>query len=106
MARARLTPASPKLLTVSKITCILLFNPPNTLLPAVKPQPVVTLTPVNDSPDVTASSTYTIAMIDADIVGANQTAGQTRHWLVNGVKATGEFCALLSRRDPVTNLLL
>lgn len=55
----------------------------------VKPQPVVTLTPVNDSPDVTASGTYTIAMIDADIVGADQTGGQTRHWLVNGVKATG-----------------
>ncbi|KAF8609913.1 PEBP-like protein [Ceratobasidium sp. AG-I] len=55
----------------------------------VKPQPTVTLTPVNDSPDVTASSTYTIAMIDADIVGADQAEGQTRHWLVNGVKATG-----------------
>lgn len=55
----------------------------------VKPEPKVTLTPVNDSPDVTASGTYTIAMIDADIVGADQTGGQTRHWLVNGVKATG-----------------
>lgn len=56
---------------------------------AVKPQPVLTLTPVTDSADVTASSTYTIAMIDADYAGASQAEGQTRHWLVNGVKATG-----------------
>ncbi|KAG9102152.1 hypothetical protein FS749_014930 [Ceratobasidium sp. UAMH 11750] len=55
----------------------------------VKPQPKLQLTPVNDSPDVTASGTYTVAMIDADTVGASQTGGQTRHWLVNGVKATG-----------------
>ncbi|KAG8759461.1 hypothetical protein FRC12_009749 [Ceratobasidium sp. 428] len=56
---------------------------------AVKPQPKLQLTPVNDSPDVTASGTYTVAMIDADTVGASQAEGQTRHWLVNGVKATG-----------------
>lgn len=56
---------------------------------AVRPQPVLTLTPVTDSADVTASSTYTIAMIDADYAGASQAEGQTRHWLVNGVKATG-----------------
>jgi len=55
----------------------------------VKPQPTLQLTPVNDSPDVTASGTYTVAMIDADTVGADQSGGQTRHWLVNGVKATG-----------------
>jgi hypothetical protein len=62
----------------------------------VKPQPKLTLTPVNDSPDVTASSTYTIAMIDADIVGASQDEGQTRHWLVNGVKATGKIISSTS----------
>ncbi|CAE6475504.1 unnamed protein product [Rhizoctonia solani] len=56
---------------------------------AVKPEPKLTLTPVTTSPDVTASGTYTVAMIDADYVGASQAEGQTRHWLVNGVKATG-----------------
>jgi phosphatidylethanolamine-binding protein (PEBP) family uncharacterized protein len=56
---------------------------------AVRPQPVLTLTPVTDSADVTASGTYTVAMIDADYAGASQAEGQTRHWLVNGVKATG-----------------
>ncbi|CUA68128.1 hypothetical protein RSOLAG22IIIB_03367 [Rhizoctonia solani] len=56
---------------------------------AVKPQPKLTLTPVTDSSDVTASGTYTVAMIDADYAGASQAEGQTRHWLVNGVKATG-----------------
>ncbi|KDN48947.1 hypothetical protein RSAG8_02300, partial [Rhizoctonia solani AG-8 WAC10335] len=40
----------------------------------VKPQPKLTLTPVTDSADVTASGTYTVAMIDADIVGASITA--------------------------------
>ncbi|KDN48949.1 hypothetical protein RSAG8_02302, partial [Rhizoctonia solani AG-8 WAC10335] len=40
----------------------------------VKPQPKLTLTPVTDSADVTASGTYTVAMIDADIVGASMTA--------------------------------
>jgi phosphatidylethanolamine-binding protein (PEBP) family uncharacterized protein len=62
----------------------------------VKPQPTLQLTPVNDSPDVTASGTYTVAMIDADVVGADQTGGQTRHWLVNDVKATGKFIPTLS----------
>ncbi|CAE7091867.1 unnamed protein product [Rhizoctonia solani] len=56
---------------------------------AVRPQPKLTLTPVTDSSDVTASGTYTVAMIDADYAGASQAEGQTRHWLVNGVKATG-----------------
>ncbi|CAE6420772.1 unnamed protein product [Rhizoctonia solani] len=55
----------------------------------VKPEPKLTLTPVGSSSDVSASGTYTVAMIDADIVGASQAEGQTRHWLVNGVKATG-----------------
>lgn len=56
---------------------------------AVKPQPQLTLTPVTNSADVSASATYTVAMIDADYAGASQAEGQTRHWLVNGVKATG-----------------
>jgi len=46
------------------------------------PQPIVTVTPEGD--DV-LNGTYTIAMIDVDFVGADLSAGVTRHWLVNGV---------------------
>ncbi|QRV85853.1 phosphatidylethanolamine-binding protein (PEBP) family [Ceratobasidium sp. AG-Ba] len=56
----------------------------------VKPQPTIQLTPsVINCPDLSTESTFTIAMIDADVVGASQSGGQTRHWLVNGVKPTG-----------------
>ncbi|PPQ72491.1 hypothetical protein CVT24_003254 [Panaeolus cyanescens] len=50
----------------------------------VGPTPAVTITPANSS--VTLTGTYTLAMVDADIVGAVLPEGQTRHWLVNGVK--------------------
>ncbi|KAF9036779.1 phosphatidylethanolamine-binding protein [Panaeolus papilionaceus] len=50
----------------------------------VGPTPAVTITPGNAS--VTLTGTYTLAMVDADIVGAELPDGQTRHWLVNGVK--------------------
>ncbi|QRW27645.1 hypothetical protein RhiXN_02240 [Rhizoctonia solani] len=66
-----------------------LESPRLSMVESVKPEPKLTLTPVTTSPDVTASGTYTVAMIDADYVGASQAEGQTRHWLVNGVKATG-----------------
>ncbi|RXW24182.1 hypothetical protein EST38_g1652 [Candolleomyces aberdarensis] len=49
----------------------------------VGPTPVVTVTPANSS--VTLDGTYTIAMIDVDVVGAELDEGVTRHWLVNGV---------------------
>jgi hypothetical protein len=32
-------------------------------------------------------------MADADIVGTNESNGQTRHWLVNGVTLTGTHAA-------------
>ncbi|KAF5331022.1 hypothetical protein D9619_005724 [Psilocybe cf. subviscida] len=53
----------------------------------VGPVPTVTVTPANSS--VTLSGTYTLAMVDADIVGAKLPDGQTRHWLVNGVTVAG-----------------
>ncbi|KDQ18117.1 hypothetical protein BOTBODRAFT_52916 [Botryobasidium botryosum FD-172 SS1] len=50
--------------------------------------PALTLTPANSS--VTFSGQYTVAMVDADIVGTNEaTTNQTRHWLVNGVSTSG-----------------
>ena len=29
-------------------------------------------------------------MVDADVVGTDETKGQTRHWLVNGVTVAGQ----------------
>jgi len=49
----------------------------------VGPTPTVSVTPANSS--VTLGGTYTLAMVDADIVGSDPAAGETRHWLVNGV---------------------
>lgn len=50
---------------------------------AVGPTPAITVTPANQS--VILDGTYTLAMIDVDIVGAPLPEGVTRHWLVNGV---------------------
>ncbi|KAF4615214.1 hypothetical protein D9613_002808 [Agrocybe pediades] len=55
--------------------------------PEVGPTPTVTVTPANSS--VSLNGTYTLAMVDADIVGAKLAEGQTRHWLVNGVAING-----------------
>ncbi|KAJ3504867.1 hypothetical protein NLJ89_g7715 [Agrocybe chaxingu] len=53
----------------------------------VGPTPTVTVVPANSS--VSLSGTYTLAMVDADIVGSKLPEGQTRHWLVNGVTISG-----------------
>jgi len=53
----------------------------------VAPTPTVTVTPANSS--VSTTGTYTITMVDANVVGTDESAGQTRHWLVNGVTITG-----------------
>ncbi|KAI0303374.1 phosphatidylethanolamine-binding protein [Multifurca ochricompacta] len=45
------------------------------------------LVPANSS--VTLQGNYTLVMADADVVGADESVGQTRHWLVNGVTLTG-----------------
>jgi len=50
------------------------------------PQPTVTITPANSSVSLTGK--FTIAMVDADIVGSANTEGVNRHWLLNGVEVT------------------
>lgn len=40
------------------------------------------MVPANAS--VQLPTTYTLALVDAGPVGTDQSAGQTRHWLVNG----------------------
>ncbi len=49
----------------------------------VSPTPSVSITPANSS--VQLGSNFTLMMVDADAVGTDESAGQTRHWLVNGV---------------------
>jgi hypothetical protein len=50
------------------------------------PTPTVTVTPANASVQLTG--TYTVFMVDADVVNADLSKGVNRHWLVNGVKIT------------------
>jgi phosphatidylethanolamine-binding protein (PEBP) family uncharacterized protein len=45
--------------------------------------PEITFVPANSS--VSLSGNFTLVMADADVVGTNESVGQTRHWLVNGV---------------------
>ena len=33
---------------------------------------------------------FTVAMVDADIVGTDESGNQTRHWLANNVELSGE----------------
>ncbi|KAI0255382.1 phosphatidylethanolamine-binding protein [Lactifluus subvellereus] len=49
--------------------------------------PQISIVPANNT--VAPQGDFTIVMADADIVGTDETAGQTRHWLVNGVTLTG-----------------
>jgi len=53
----------------------------------VKPMPGLSVTPGNSS--VTFSGNYTLAMVDAGPVGTDESAGQTRHMLINGVTIEG-----------------
>lgn len=57
--------------------------------PEVADQPNITITPANSSISDLTSSKYTVVMADADIVGTDESSGQTRHWLVNGASLTG-----------------
>jgi phosphatidylethanolamine-binding protein (PEBP) family uncharacterized protein len=45
--------------------------------------PELTITPANSS--ASFSGNYTLVMADANVVGTNESEGQTRHWLVNSV---------------------
>ncbi|KAI0702328.1 phosphatidylethanolamine-binding protein [Cytidiella melzeri] len=53
----------------------------------VQPVPSLSLIPANST--VQLSGNYTLVMADAGPVGTDETQGQTRHWLVNGVTLTG-----------------
>ncbi|GJF00771.1 PEBP-like protein [Phanerochaete sordida] len=53
----------------------------------VGPTPVLAVTPANSTVQLTGN--FTLVMADAGPVGTDETAGQTRHWLVNGVTLTG-----------------
>jgi hypothetical protein len=35
---------------------------------------------------VSLAGNYTLVMVDAGVVGTNESAGQNRHWLINDVK--------------------
>ena len=53
----------------------------------VSATPTVTVTPKDTSVSLTGN--YTLAMVDADVVGSKLPEGQNRHWLVNGVTING-----------------
>jgi hypothetical protein len=53
----------------------------------VGPTPTVQVTPANSTVQLTGN--FTLIMADAGPVGTDQSQGQTRHWLVNGVTLTG-----------------
>jgi hypothetical protein len=71
------------LLTVNYNGQVVAAGTPETV-DAVKPQPSLTLTV---PPGTTLGKTFTLAMVDPGAAGSDPTAGQTRHWLVNGVTA-------------------
>ncbi|KZT59760.1 PEBP-like protein [Calocera cornea HHB12733] len=50
----------------------------------------------------TASSLYTLIMVDADVVGTDESVGQTRHWLVNDVSVSGSGEPLSVNLDNAT----
>lgn len=66
--------------------------------------PTLAITPANSS--VTLSGNYTVVMADADIVGTDESVGQTRHWLVNSVPissdnvSTGDGTAITAYAGP------
>ncbi|KIJ37731.1 hypothetical protein M422DRAFT_259833 [Sphaerobolus stellatus SS14] len=58
----------------------------------VKPIPTLTLTPSNSS--VSLSGSYTVMMVDAGIVGTDETKGQTGHWIANGCTVSNNTITL------------
>jgi hypothetical protein len=51
----------------------------------VAPTPEITVIPGPGSSSSSFTGNFTLVMADADVVGTNESVGQTRHWLVNGV---------------------
>ena len=68
----------------------------------VQPVPDLSLTPANSS--VELSGNYTIVMADAGPVGTDESAGQTRHWLVNGATVSNGKSCLCSSVLPSPHL--
>ncbi|KAJ8454306.1 hypothetical protein ONZ45_g19358 [Pleurotus djamor] len=78
----------PSAIMVADYTGVGNISPGQSLTRAqVGPAPTFTITPANSSVSLTGS--YTLAMVDFDHVGADQSGGVTRHWLVNGVTIDG-----------------
>lgn len=50
------------------------------------------MTPANST--ISLDGKFTIAMIDPAAVGADESGGQTRHWLVNGATISGMILGL------------
>jgi len=69
----------------------------------VQPTPTITVTAGNSS--VQLGPHFTLAMVDADVVGTDQSQGQTRHWLVNNVTLSSSSPAALdfSSAKNITN---
>ncbi|KAJ9125989.1 hypothetical protein QFC24_002261 [Naganishia onofrii] len=75
---------------------------------AVSSAPTLTVIPASNfsSAYPEATTMFTVAMVDADIVGTDESGNQTRHWLANNVALTsGEDGAfgLNYTTDPITN---
>ena len=50
---------------------------------------------------MTLSGKYTVVMADADVVGTDESAGQTRHWLVNSATVSdGEYTVTSAKHKP------
>jgi len=64
----------------------------NLTMAQVAPTPLITIVPANGS--VSLQGNYTLVMADADVVGTDESVGQTRHWLVNDVTLTGSNFSL------------
>ena len=67
--------------------------------------PSLSVTPANSS--VALSGNFTIVMADAGPVGTDESAGQTRHWLVNGATVSnGRFCLIYKLLDNSHSLYI
>jgi len=67
----------------------------------VQPTPKLSLVPANSS--VTLGPKLTLAMVDADVVGTDESQGQTRHWLVNSVTVGQGSTLDFSTAKNITN---
>jgi len=50
----------------------------------VAPTPEITIVPATTGSSAFTGN-FTLVMADADVVGTDESVGQTRHWLVNSV---------------------